>query len=182
MELSRKRRRELKRLKGSASDLWEDQRDVLDRASKVVAEARRQLVNVSREEVAPRMRDTFDNRVLPRVATGIATTKYVARSARDKITEGVLPTVSGALGSALTMSELAKDQGVREALDQIRKGALKRVSTPPKKSYGPGSFILMALGAATIAGIAYATWQTLRSDDDLWVGDEAEDFDELPTA
>lgn len=181
MELSRKRRRELMRLKGSASDLWEDQRDVLDRASRVVAEARRQLANVSREEIAPRMRDTLDNRVLPRVATGIATTKYVARSARDKIADGVLPAVSGAFGSALSMSELAKDQGVREAIDQIRKGALKRVSAP-KRSSGPGSLILMALGAAAIVGIAYATWQTLRSDDDLWVGDEAEDFDELPTA
>jgi hypothetical protein len=29
-----------------------------------------------------------------------------------------------------------------------------------------------------LAGVAYAAWQTLRSDDDLWVGDEADGFDE----
>jgi hypothetical protein len=185
MEMSRKRRRGLKRLRGNASDLWEDQREVLDRATKVLSEARRQLVSVGREEVAPRVRDTAVNRVLPAVATGVATgvvtTKRAARSARAKFSDGILPAVTGAFGSALTMAELAKDSKVRDALDRLRKGKV----VEQQRSSGPGRFILMSVGVVALAGVAYAAWQTLRSDDDLWVGDEADGFDEptpSPTA
>ena len=181
MEMSRKRRRGLKRLRGNASELWEDQREVLDRATKVLGEARRQLVRVGREEVVPRLRDTAVNRVLPTVATGIVTTKHAASTAREKISDDILPAVAGAFGSALTMAELAKDSRVRDALDRVRKGKV----VEQRKSSGPGRFILMTVGVVDLAGVAYAAWQTLRSDDDLWVGDEADGFDEptpTPTA
>jgi hypothetical protein len=174
MEMSRKRRRGLKRLRGNASDLWEDQREVLDRATKVLAEARRQLVSVGREEVVPRVRDTAVNRVLPSVATGIVTTKHAARTAREKLTDDIIPGIAGAFGSALTMAELAKDPRVRDALDRVRKGKV----VEQQRSFGPGRFILMTVGVVALAGVAYAAWQTLRSDDDLWVGDEADGFDE----
>jgi hypothetical protein len=174
MEMSRKRRRELKRLRGNASDLWEDQREVLDRATKVLSEARRQLVSVGREEVAPRVRDTTMNKVIPAVATSVVTTKRAARSAREKLSDEIFPAVTGAFGSAMTLAELAKDARVRDAIDRIRKG---KVVEPPKSS-GPGRFILMTVGMVALAGVAYAAWQTLRSDDDLWVGDEADGFDE----
>jgi hypothetical protein len=173
MELSRKRRRELKKLRGSASELWDEQREVLDRATKVLGEARRQLTNVGREEIAPRVRDTVENRMLPSVAAGVVNTKQAARTARSKIVDGVMPAVSSAFGSALTLAEIAKDAKVREAVAHLRKGKLE-----PEKSSGPGRFILMAVGLVAVAGIAYAAWQTLRSDDDLWVGDEAEGFEE----
>ena len=181
MEMSRKRRRGLKRLRGNASDLWEDQREVLDRATKVLGEARRQLVSVGREEVGPRVRDTAVNRVLPAVATSVVTTKRAARSAREKLSDEIFPAVTGAFGSALTMAELAKDSRVRDALDRVRKGKV----VEQRKSSGPGRFILMTVGVVDLAGVAYAAWQTLRSDDDLWVGDEADGFDEptpTPTA
>jgi hypothetical protein len=174
MEMSRKRRRGLKRLRGNASDLWEDQREVLDRATKVLGEARRQLVSVGREEVAPRVRDTAVNRVLPAVATGVVTTKRAARSAREKLADEIFPAVTGAFGSALTMAELAKDSRVRDALDRVRKGKI----VEQQKTSGPGRFILMSVGVVALAGVAYAAWQTLRSDDDLWVGDEADGFDD----
>jgi hypothetical protein len=173
MELSRKRRREFKKLRGNASQLWDEQRDVLDRATKVLGDARRQLANVGREEIAPRVRDTVEHRMLPSVAAGVVTTKQAARTARDKIMDGVMPAVSSAFGSALTLAEIAKDARVREAINRVRKDKLV-----PEKSSGPGRFILMAVGFVAVAGIAYAAWQTLRSDDDLWVGDEAEGFEE----
>jgi hypothetical protein len=176
MELSRKRRRQLKRLRGNASDLWEEQREVLDRATKVLGEARRQLAGVSREEIAPRVRDAVENRMLPTVATGIVATKHAARSAKDRITEQVLPAVNSAFGSALALAEVAKEMKVREAVERVRR------SSAPQKSSGPGRFILMAVGVVAAAGMAYAAWQTLRSDDDLWVGDEADGFEEpLPS-
>ena len=59
MALSRKRRKELNRLKGQAEDLWEDQKELLDHASKVVRDASRHAALYAREEVAPRVRDTF---------------------------------------------------------------------------------------------------------------------------
>jgi ABC-type transporter Mla subunit MlaD len=175
MEMSRKRRRELKRLRGNASDLGEDQREVLDRATKVLSEARRQLVSVGREEVAPRVRDTTMNKVIPAVATSVVTTKRAARSAREKLSDEIFPAVTGAFGSAMTLAELAKDARVRDAIDRVRKG---KVMQQQQKSSGPGRFILMTVGMVALAGVAYAAWQTLRSDDDLWVGDEADGFDE----
>ena len=42
---------------------------------------------------------------------------------------------------------------------------------PPKKSAGPGRYILIGLGVVATLGVAYAAWQTLRADDDLWIED-----------
>jgi hypothetical protein len=41
-----------------------------------------------------------------------------------------------------------------------------------KSSHGPGRYILIGVGVVAAAGIAYAAWQTLRADDDLWIDDE----------
>jgi hypothetical protein len=42
---------------------------------------------------------------------------------------------------------------------------------PPKKAAGPGRYILIGLGVVAALGVAYAAWQTLRADDDLWIED-----------
>ena len=49
----------------------------------------------------------------------------------------------------------------------------KSLAVPAKKS-GPGKYILIGLGVVAVAGIAYAAWQTLRVDEDLWVEDLSE--------
>lgn len=197
MALSRKRERELKRLKHSASELWEDQREVLDHASKVVREAGRQVGYVSREELAPRVRDTIDHRIRPTVESGISATRHAADKTRDKISHEVLPSVASAIASALAVIEVAKDARIKEALREIRRvGAQtedfvqltgKKVSrasekigkkvaiVPVKKSHGPGRYIAISVGVVALAGLAYAAWQTLRADDDLWISDEPED-------
>jgi len=202
MGLSRKREKELKRLKHTATDLWDEQREVLDHASKVVREAGRQLGNVSREEVAPRIRTAVDERIVPAVETGYLATKSAVDTTRYKIMHDLLPGVSGALASALATLEVSKDPRVRDVIEQVQK-TTKRVSknaerayaeaskqaskayqnvgkrvpfvAPPKKSMGPGGYILIALGLIAVAGVAYAAWQTLRADDELWVLDEADD-------
>ena len=53
MALTRKRRKELKRLKSQAEDLWNDQRELLEHASAVVREASHQAANFAREDVSP---------------------------------------------------------------------------------------------------------------------------------
>ncbi|HEY1529491.1 MAG TPA: hypothetical protein VGF80_01620 [Galbitalea sp.] len=165
MAPSRKRQRELDRLKGQAEDLWGDQKDVLERANRVLKAASRQ----ARDEAVTRGRGVYDSRVRPAVASGIA-------SGRDRLHDDVFPAVSGALGSALAILEAARNPDVRAALGRAtsagravasRTGLVKAKSTP-----GPGRYILIGVGIVAAAGIAYAAWQTLRSDDDLWIDDE----------
>ena len=159
MALSRKRQRELDRLKGQAVDLWDDQKDVLERANRVIRAASRH----ARDEVSSRGRDAFDSRVRPAVASG-----------RERLVDDVFPVVSSALGSALAILEAAKNPDVRAALGRatsLGRSAASRTGLVKSKP-GPGRYILIGVGIVAAAGIAYAAWQTLRSDDDLWIDDE----------
>ena len=47
------------------------------------------------------------------------------------------------------------------------------------KSGGPGKYILIAVCSVVVAVIAYAAWQTLRADDELWVADDMGDVESL---
>ncbi len=182
MALSRKRQKELNKLKRSAEELWDEQREALEHASAVLKDARRQAANYAREEVGPRVRDTYRQQVAPAVASVGASGRYAAASARDKFSEDVLPAISGAIGSALATLEVAKDPRVREALKRAsstahRFGRSVQIVEPPKKS-NPAKFILIGFGVIATATVLYAAWQTLRADDELWIedlGDPGED-------
>lgn len=169
MALSRKREKELKRLREAATVLWANQREVLEHASLVAREASRQAGNLSREEVGPRVRDVIDNRVRPGID-----------SARGKLSRDLMPGVSSAVASALAVLELAKDPRVREVLSKASKAGdqllSKTPAEPAKNSSSPFRFILIGLGLVTAIGVAYAAWQTLRADDELWVSDEPEEM------
>jgi hypothetical protein len=165
MALTRKRQRELNRLKGHADDLWDDQKEVLERANRVIRAASRH----ARDEVSSRGRDVYDSRVRPTVASGFA-------AGRERLVDDVFPVVSSALGSALAILEAARNPDVRAALGRAtsagrsvaaRAGVVRSKPTP-----GPARYILIGVGVVAAAGIAYAAWQTLRADDDLWIDDE----------
>ncbi len=178
MALSRKRQKELNRLKGQAEDLWEDQKELLDHASRVVREASRQAANYTKEEVAPRVRDTYQEKVVPAVGAVASSARHTAQNTRDRLVDDVLPAMSSALGTALAAIEVAKNKQVREAISRASRfgtdlGTKVGIIEPPKKS-GPGKYILIGLGVVTAAAVAYAAWQTLRADDDLWIDDDAE--------
>ena len=51
---------------------------------------------------------------------------------------------------------------------------LRKIAPAPKKGPGPGTFILIGLGVVAVAGVAYAAWQTLRADENLWIEDLAD--------
>jgi hypothetical protein len=177
MALSRKRQKELNRLKSQAEDLWDDQKELLDHASKVVRDASRQAARYAREDVAPRVRDTFEDTVKPAVSSGIAGARSVASSGRDRLVHDVLPGVTSALGTALAAIEVAKNQQVRDAISRatrIGTDVGTKVGIIKPKPAGPGRYILIGLGVVAAAAVAYAAWQTLRADDDLWVEDEPE--------
>jgi hypothetical protein len=100
----------------------------------------------------------------------------MASSARDHLSDDVLPAVSNALGSAMAILEAARNPDVRAAVGRATKAgraaASKTGLVKAKPSGGPGRYILIGVGVVALAGIAYAAWQTLRADDDLWIDDE----------
>ena len=113
----------------------------------------------------------YHGRVKPVVATGVAGARYAARTTRSRIVDDVVPAVSGALGSALAVLEAAtRPAGARGRAECLTASVLR---VPAKKS-GPGKYILIGLGVVAVAGIAYAAWQTLRIDEDLWIEDLGE--------
>lgn len=176
MALSRKRQKELTKLKRSAEELWDEQRDALEHASAVLKDARRQAANYAREEVGPRVRDTYESRVRPAVTSRLAAGRTAASRAGERLSDDVLPAISGAIGSALAMVEAAADPRFRAVLKQASEvatsvGRKVHVVEPPKKSSGAGRYLLIGLGVVATLGIAYAAWQTLRADDDLWIED-----------
>jgi hypothetical protein len=177
MALSRKRRKELNRLKSQAEDLWEDQKELLDHASKVVRDASRQAAHYAREEVAPRVRDTFEDTVRPAVNTGLRNARSAAETGRERLVGDVLPAMTSALGTALAAIEVAKNRQVRDAIGRASRigtdlGTKAGIIKP--KPAGPGRYILIGVGVVAFAAVAYAAWQTLRADDDLWIDDEPE--------
>jgi hypothetical protein len=178
MGLSRKRQREFTRLKHQAEELLQSQREVLEHAGGVVREARHQAANYAREEVTPRVKGAYEANLKPVVSSGLTATRSVATGTRDKIVDDVLPSVSSTLASAIAVLEASKNPQVREAMKRVSEGATKvgtRVGlVQPPKSSGPGKYIFIGIGVVAAAGIAYAVWQTLRADDDLWIDDEAD--------
>ncbi len=176
MALSRKRQKELRKLKRSADELWEEQREALDHATRVLREATRQANALAREEVAPRVTSVYTDHVQPAVATGIAGAKSAGSAVKERVVSDVLPALSGAVGSAIAVIEAVRDPRVRDVVRSAARtgGKVVKIAPAPKKGPGPGTFILIGLGVVAVAGVAYAAWQTLRADEDLWIEDLAD--------
>lgn len=167
MALSRKRQREFNRLKHQTEELLADQREVLEHASQVVRAASRQAANYAREEVTPKVRDTYEDKLVPAVKSGLAATRSVAHAGREKISDDVVPALTSALGVAIAALESGKKKA------QLA-GSKTGLIEPPKSSSGPARYIFLGVAIVALAGVAYAAWQTLRADDSLWVEDEPE--------
>lgn len=180
MELSRKRQRELKKLRREAENVWDEQREVLERAAGILRDASRQAAAVARDDVAPRVRQTYEKRIVPGVEAGVDSVRHAASSTRDRFVDDVIPAVTGAIGSAIAVLDVARDKRIRDALRQVSatgrdlatRAGQKVGIVEVKPKPGPGRYILIGLGVVATAAIAYAAWQTLRADDDLWVEEE----------
>ncbi|MFF2272605.1 DNA helicase [Agromyces sp. NPDC058136] len=162
MSLSRKRRKELKRLQSSAEDLWGNQQIVLEHANAVAREASRQLGHLTREEVVPRVRSGYDSYVRPNVAR----VGQAAKVAGDGVEQGL----GNVLGSILSIGDIANDARVRRAVERVSPRAVAVVEQ--KKGRGVGTYLAIGAGIVAAAGVAYAVWQTFRADDELWVADD----------
>jgi hypothetical protein len=172
MSLTRKRTKELKRLRSSAEELWGAQQDLLVNANAVAAEARRQAANYTREELAPRVRDGYDHYVRPAAQTA----GHMVGSARERLVTDVIPAVGATIGTAMSVVDHARDARARAFIGEVRKAGKdvsKKAQAVTEKS-GPsaGTVIAVGLGIIAAVGLLYAVWQTFRADDELWVADE----------
>jgi hypothetical protein len=155
VSLSRKRKKELRRLQNDATELWESQQVLVGHAADVAREASRQLGNLGREQVLPAVQDTYNRRVAPVVDRSVKIGRHV-------VDDKVVPIVGGVVGSALSAWDVANAK---------RHGIVVK-KAPVKKRQGIGSIVAIVLGAAAAVGVLYAAWQALRADDELWVADD----------
>ena len=157
MSLSRKRKKQLRRLQKDANQLWEDQQVLVGHAADVAREAGRQLGNFNREQIVPVVQDTYNRRVAPVVDRSVKAGKHV-------VDDKVVPIVGGVVGTALSAWDVAN----AKRHDLVHRAA----PAPKKKSLGLGSVVAIILGAAAAIGVVAAAWQALRADDELWVADD----------
>ncbi|WP_345801002.1 DNA helicase [Microbacterium sp. AZCO] len=167
MSLSRKRKKELRKLQTQANRLWESQQVLVGEAATVAKEARRQLGNYSREQLVPQAKDTYGKYAAPYVDKGISVSRHL-------VNDKVVPAAGAVVGSALSVWDAANDTRSKFASGRgfSFSPAHLPVIEPPKKSIGAGGVIAIILGVAAALGVAYAAWQTLRADDELWVADD----------
>lgn len=176
MSLTRKRTKELKRLRSGAEDLWNQQQEVLANANALAAEARKQASYYTREEIAPRVREGYDQYVRPAAQTAKATAGRYAGQARERVVTDVIPAVGTVVGTALSVvdhARAARSAAFAGDFKKAGKELTKKVKPAPQKSGpGAGGVIAIVVGIVAAVGVLYAVWQTFRADDELWVADE----------
>lgn len=164
MSLSRKRRRELKKLKKLTNKLVGEQRVVLDHAGGVLAEAGLQARHLSDEHLAPRAQRVLD-RVRPTVNAGVDVARGLSRTVCNVAT----PVASSAVARAVSALEAGNQKDAAKRLQKFGEsnGLLK------KQRGIAGTFALL-IGLVTAGAIGYSLWQAFRDDDELWVAPEQE--------
>lgn len=163
MSLSRKRKKELRKLQTQANSLWETQQVLVGEAAHVAREAGRQLGHLSREELKPRVSAGYETYAAPYVEKG------------KRVVNGtIVPAAGAVVGSAMSVWDAANDTRARLASGRgLDLSAFKKAAPAPvKKGIGAGGVIAIILGVAAALGVLYAAWQTLRADDELWVADD----------
>lgn len=163
--VSRKRRRELDRLRAQAEDLLLEQRDVLGHAGSVLQEAGRQAKHLNAEVVAPRVNEAIDG-ARPAIDRGVER----ARAAADRVRLLAAPLVATALAGTVRSLERIEN---REAAQRVQSFGVQRgLIDPPRKKGGFGRVLGIGVGIAAAAAVGYALYQAFRSDDELWVAPE----------
>lgn len=163
MALSRKHRREQRRLRKNAQELLDEQRVVLSHAGDVLGQATRHAKSLGDTYVAPRVEDAA-NQVRPYVERGAG----AARRTADRVRLVTMPLVAAALANTVrTLDRLDN----HDAAKQVRRFG-ERQGLLKSKKRSAGGVIAIGLGIAAAAGVGYAIWQAFRADDELWVAPE----------
>lgn len=165
MSLSRKRKKELNRLRREAEELWGNQQVVIDHAAHVAREAGRQLGHLNSEVVVPRVRAGYEQYLAP----GMSQAGVYARQAGAKLERDVLPAVGRGIGAVLSVGDVAREARIRKALARISPA----LAPEPKKSKA-GLYVALGFIFTLVGALGYAAWQTFRADDELWIADESD--------
>ncbi|WP_285114765.1 hypothetical protein [Leifsonia sp. fls2-241-R2A-40a] len=185
MSLTRKRQKELKRLRSGAEDLWTQQQEVLANANALAAEARKQASYYTREELAPRVRDGYEQYVRPAAQTAKSTAGRYAGQARERVVSDVIPAVGTVVGTALSVVDHARAARSSAFAGDFKKAGQQLTKKPKvatqRSGPGAGGVIAIGLGIIAAVGLLYAVWQTFRADDELWVADEEPATPTTPT-
>jgi hypothetical protein len=173
--LSRKQKKELKKFKKHAVDVWSEQREVLGHAGKVIGDARDHGVKYANKTVVPRVKGAVDSNVRPAVSSGLAASSHAAAVAQDRWKHDVYPAVASYLSGLDLVNDPKVKKAVKNAKKQGSKVAAKYVPSKKKSGPGVGGVLLIGLGVVALGGIVFAAVQTLRADDELWVADDDAD-------
>lgn len=186
MSLSRKRKKELRKLQTQATNLWESQQVLVAEAAEVARQASKQLGHYSREQVIPQVQATYGKYAAPYVDRSVA-------FSRDVLQKNLVPAAGAVVGSAMSVWDAANDTRARLAAgkgfgsfdaaayakkaEKYSKAANKKLAgklapEPASRGMGAGGVIAIIFGVAAALGVLYAAWQTLRADDELWVADD----------
>jgi hypothetical protein len=170
VSLSRKQKKELKKLRQSATQLWEAQQHVAAGAADVAREAGRQLGDFGRKQVAPAVEETYHERIEPYVDRARPYVDRGVKASKRFVDSTVVPAAGAVVGKALSAWDVADETRVR--LARSRAGLPEILQKKQKKKSSAGGVIAIVLGVVAAAGVLYAAWQTLRADDELWVADD----------
>lgn len=183
MSVSRKRKKELRKLQTQATKVWESQQVLVGQAGDIAREAGRQLGHYNREQVVPAVQHSYEKYAAPVVNQSVATGRKIYN-------RNLVPAAGAVVGSALSVWDAANDTRERLAAgrgfggfdvvdlqkkaDKYGAKAAKRlaIAEPKKSGISAGGVIAILFGIAAAAGVLYAAWQTLRADDELWVADD----------
>jgi hypothetical protein len=164
MSLTKTRRKALKKLQGTANELWLEQQYVLDRSAELVREAAHQAAALNQEEVMPRVRVAADN-LGASIGRNVEGARIAAREVRSRFATDVLPAVGSAIGSAAAVLQVANNPQLQSLIARTQ-------PQPVKRSTSAGAYVALGLGIVAAVGVGYALWQTLRADDELWIADD----------
>ncbi|PPH25567.1 hypothetical protein C5D47_00660 [Rathayibacter toxicus] len=170
--LSRKHKKDLKRLRKNAEAVWGEQQEVLAHAAAVLDESRRHAAKYAQKEIVPRVKDAYSSHVKPFYDSGVSAVEGTYSSARDTYKRRVLPTLAAIGGTAATALEAAKDSKNRAKLAEISQARWSELTAPPQKKNRAGTVFALGTALIAIGGIGYAVWQTFRADDELWVAED----------
>lgn len=162
VRLSKKRKKELRKLQGTANKVLEAQRVVAADAAELARAAGRQLGALNNEVLKPEAKKKYHEYLEPYVdrARPYAEDGYV--KSRKFIDGTVIPAAGGVIGRAIGAYDATASKLGRRTI----------VVEPPKKKASAGGVIAAVLGIAAAVGIFVAAWKTLSADDELWVADD----------
>jgi hypothetical protein len=132
------------------------------------------------QTAASTAKDKIEHDVLPAFASAIASALAVLDAAKSPQVRDAIRRVSA--GSEEATKQIAKSaEKLSKKAELLGKNVSKNATVIGRKvgvveqpKSGPGKYILIGLGVVAVAGVAYAVWQTLRADDDLWIDDDLE--------